>query len=280
MTTTAPAAQPPKKQSAADALISELLGLEGEFAKALPPQIDAKKFLRCAITSIRTNPKVVEANRESFLGELMKCAQDGLIPDGREAAITTFQLKRGEAAGTTVAKYIPMIGGILKKVRNSGELAMINAQVVYKNDKFEYWTDGDGEHIEHRPEFDKDRGEWRLVYAMAKMKDGTVYVEVMTKAQVDAVAKVSRSGDSGPWGGDFKDEMRRKTAIRRLSKRLPSSSDLDQVIQRDDDLYDLAPGKPAAGAKDKPSSRLSKAISEKEPEPTPSEPVPEEESAL
>jgi len=56
--------------------------------------------------------------------------------------------------------------------------------------------------------------------------------------QVEQIKKVSRSKDNGPWGS-FPEEMMKKTAIRRLSKRLPMSTDLEMVIKRDDELYDF-----------------------------------------
>jgi recombination protein RecT len=83
-----------------------------------------------------------------------------------------------------------------------------------------------------------DRGEAIGVYALAKTKDGGLYVEVMDKAQVMAVKAASRA-KTGPWTGPFENEMWRKTAIRRLSKRLPMNTDLETVIKRDDEMYDL-----------------------------------------
>jgi recombination protein RecT len=129
-----------------------------------------------------------------------------------------------------------MIGGILKKVRNSGELLSISAYVAYTNDVFEY-TLGDDEHIKHIPDLD-DRGKPRLVYAIAKTKDGGIYREVMTVSEIEKVRNVSRAKNAGPWK-DWWDEMARKTVLRRLAKRLPMSSDLDDLVRRDDALYEF-----------------------------------------
>ena len=59
----------------------------------------------------------------------------------------------------------------------------------------------------------------------------------MTEKQVTDVKNVSRSKDSGPWSGPFAEEMWKKTVIRRLSKRLPMSTDVEDTIRRDDDLF-------------------------------------------
>jgi len=198
-----------------------------QFKAALPAHISVEKFKRVAMTAIQQNDKLLTANRQSLYNSFSRCAQDGLLPDGREAAIVMFGDK---------AQYMPMIAGILKKVRNSGELESISAHVVYENDHFDYAL-GDEEHITHKPLLTGDRGRPIISYAIAKTKDDGVYREVMTEAQVQAVRQVSRAKDSGPWSGPFADEMRRKTVLRRLSKRLPMSTDLEGVLDADRELF-------------------------------------------
>lgn len=221
--------------------------METQFQMALPKQIQPDKFVRVAITAVQNLPALLGCDRTSLYSACMKAAQDGLLPDGREGAIVPF---KGQAV------WMPMVGGILKKVRNSGELASIASEVIYEKDKFRYWVDGDGQHVEHEPLIFGERGAILGVYGIAKTKDGFTYVETMTLADVEKVRSVSRSRDSGPWR-DWWNEMARKTVIRRLSKRLPMSTDLEQVIRRDDDLYDLnkAPEAPA-----QPTSKRLEAI--------------------
>lgn len=207
-----------------------------QFGMALPKHIDAEKFVRILQTAVSTTPALVTATRASLFAACMKAAQDGLLPDGREAALVTFKTN-----GTVVAQYMPMIGGILKKLRNSGELATITAQIIHKNEVFEYFIDHEGEHFKHVPMFFGDRGECIGAYALARMKDGSIYIEVMNNDQIEAVKKVSRSRDSGPWAGPFQDEMKKKTVLRRLAKRMPSSTDIDMTFANDDEDYDFEP---------------------------------------
>jgi recombination protein RecT len=218
-----------------------------------------KKFTRVLATAINKNPKLLECTRPSLLAACMLAAQDSLLPDGKEGAIIPFKDQ---------ATWMPMIGGILKKLRNSGELQSITSQVVYKLDSFEYYVDENGEHIKHAPNFLSDRGAPYLVYALAKTKDGGVYVEIMTADDVEQVRQVSRSKDSGPWR-DWPAEMWRKTAIRRLAKRLPMSTDLMDTITRDDELYELAPPEPEKLPAPKTSKRLAAAVAAQEPEVAP-----------
>lgn len=208
----------------------ELNGNMPKIKSALPAHITPEKFASVVMTALQNNPELLNLDRSSLFNSAMKCAQDGLLPDGREAAFVKFGNK---------VQYMPMVSGILKKVRNSGELSSINAQVVYTNDEFDYWIDEMGEHLKHKPKLDGERGVRSMTYAVARTKDGSIYLEVMTEEQIQDVRSVSRAKDSGPWSGPFADEMRKKTAIRRLSKRLPMNTDIAQTIERDDEMYDL-----------------------------------------
>jgi recombination protein RecT len=198
-----------------------------QFKMALPPHIPVERFVRVVQTAVANAPDLLECSRQSLYGAAMRSAQDGLIPDGHEAAIVKFGQQ---------AQYMPMVKGILKKVRNSGELKTIAAHVVYERDEYEYFVDEEGEHFRH-VKARGDRGRPILTYAYAHTKDGGFYFEELDEDDISAIRKVSRSS-GGPWAGPFADEMRRKSAIRRLSKRLPMSTDLEETLRADRDLFE------------------------------------------
>lgn len=208
-----------------------------QFAAALPKHVPVDRFVRTTLTAVQTNPSLLEADRRTLFASATRAAQMGLLPDGREGAIVTF---KGQC------QFMPMLGGILKLVRNSGELASIDAQIVYEHDKFTYRPGIDLVPL-FEPDWFGERGAVRGVYAVAKTKDGAAYVEVMSKAQVEKVRQVSRASGNGPWVSWW-DEMARKTAIRRLSKRLPLSTDLDDALHADDELF-----MPAENAEQQPA---------------------------
>lgn len=226
--------------------------MKSQFKAALPKHIPTERFIRTIQTAIGTNPDLVQSSRQSFFAACTKAAQDGLLPDGREAAIVTFNSKSGKQAS-----YMPMVAGILKKVRNSGELASLTAQVVYEKDEFKFWVDEQGEHITHTPLMFGERGGPIGCYALAKTKDNGIYIEVMTEEQINAVKNVSR-GKNGPWSGDFFLEMWKKTVIKRLSKRLPMSTDLEFTMKADEELYDLEGAETEETQEDTPIRDVSK----------------------
>ncbi len=242
-----------------------LVKMGSQFEMVLPPQIPPERFIRVAQTAIQTNPSLLECTRQSLYAACIKAATDGLIPDGREAALVPFK---------GVCQYMPMTAGILKKIRNSGELISIGAHIVYAGDEFAYWIDDSGEHIKHVPDFGNDRIEPKLAYAIAKTRDGGVYIEVMTRTQIEAVRAVSRARDAGPWT-QWWEEMAKKSVIRRLAKRLPMSTDIEGMFERDNENYDFQQGseteKPNPERKSRMESIVTDVMSEEltAPQPTP-----------
>jgi recombination protein RecT len=212
--------------------------MEPQFKAALPPQVSPERFVRVTMTAIQNTPALLNADRQTLYGAAMRAAQDGLLPDGREGAIVTFGNK---------AQWMPMVAGIQKKVRNSGEISTWSVNAVYENDEFDYQL-GDEEKISHKPTL-RNRGELIAVYSIVVMKDGEKSREVMSVDDVNAIRKRSRSPDKGPWATDY-DEMAKKTVIRRHAKRLPMSTDLDGLVTRDDD-FEEAPAPKAEEVKPK-----------------------------
>lgn len=198
-----------------------------QFKLALPAHITAEKFQRVALTALMQNAQIADCTKDSVLNSLMKCAQDGLLPDGREAALVKYNSKNG-----ATAQYMPMVYGIIKRMKNSGEVSDVNAHLIYSGDKFEYQiTDGVSK-INHTPAMFTNRGQLVGVYAVIRFKDGENHVEVMTKEEVDKIRERSRSKDSGPWVTDY-EEMAKKTVIRRAAKRVPTSSDIERLLDQD-----------------------------------------------
>lgn len=201
-------------------------------ARTLPPGVTADRFERVALTAIQQNPGVVSGDRNTLYLALQRCAADGLLPDGREAALVTFGGK---------VQYMPMVGGIIKKLGESG--IAIRAEVVRANDTFGQQL-GDAASITHTvPPLGTSRGDLIGVYAIASdRRTGEILGrEVMDRDQVDQVRKASRSANAGPWVQWF-DEMARKTVIRRLAKRLPLTEQAQAVVQADDDMYSFGGG--------------------------------------
>lgn len=229
--------------------------MESQFSSVLPKQIPPEKFIRVVMTAIQDNPDLLLCDRRSLYSACMKCAQDGLLPDKREAALVQFKDQ---------VVYMPMVGGILKKVRNSGELVSITAHCVFQKDYFKFGTDSTrgGDFLEHSPEIFGEKGDLLGCYALAITNNGGMYIEVLSKEQIEKIRECSRAKKGGPWF-DWYEEMAQKSAIRRLSKRLPVSTDLQEFLRADDQLYDVTPNESQKAEKVK-SSRLTQIVQARE----------------
>jgi recombination protein RecT len=197
--------------------------LQEQVAKALPNGEDASRFMRCVITACNKNPKLWDCTPASVASVILQAAQWGLMPDGHHAHLIPY----GNDA-TLQFDY----KGILALVMRSGEVAHIHADIVCQNDKYRFNL---GKVEEHVVDLSKDRGEAYAVYAMVRFKDGETAAIQMSKAEVEAIRKASRSGASGPWA-TYPMEMWKKTAFKRLAKWLPRlPRDVQEAIRKDNE---------------------------------------------
>lgn len=235
-----------KPRDEREVLRTQLTRMGGEFRSALPSHITPDKFQRTVMTAAQQNPDIMFADRRSLLMAATKCAQDGLLPDGREAAFVIFntktKVKFKRQDGTDgerdewikLVQYMPMIAGVLKRVRNGGVVSSLEAHVIHEHDHF-VWKQGTDSALEHRPLFPGDRGQPIGAYAIARFKDGSPPVfRVMDKARIEKARNVSKN-KSGPLWTLWWDEAACKTVARNLAKYLPADAEIENVARRDDE---------------------------------------------
>jgi recombination protein RecT len=271
----------PAKSDGPPPLKERIEAWSGEFRKALPSHITPERFVRTAQTAVAFTRNIDKAKPASVYAACLKAAQDGLILDGREAALVVDY--------TGEAQYRPMMRGLLRLAYNSGQIKSLVVETVRQNDEF-IESPTDEEHpIRHNIDRRQPRGEVYAVYALARLKDGGVLHEVMSVEDVNAIRDRSdayrafKAGKikSTPWSTDWS-EMARKTVFRRLSKYLPSSTDKEDRLalaaERIDEDYtfeDASAEQPVAPIKKRGAAA---AALNRKPEPEPErEPVAEAE---
>ncbi|MDN7179057.1 recombinase RecT [Caballeronia sp. SEWSISQ10-4 2] len=219
-------------------------GMRAEIAKALPHGLDVDRFIRTVITVVQLKEDLLYADRRSLFASCMKAAQDGLLPDGREAVLNIYNTKQKEKRGNRevevwvpTVQYLPMVRGLIKVMRNSGEVASIDAAAVYDRDLFRFKR-GDDPRIEHEPYLgDDDPGPVIASYVIVKLTNGEVHREVMPRRDIEKTREASKSGTgaSSPWTKWY-DQMSIKAVIKRAAKLLPNSSEaLDRAIANDNE---------------------------------------------
>lgn len=220
--------------------------LAPQFKMVLGNSIQVERFVRIVVTAVQNNVDLSNCERATLYSAAMKAAEDGLLPDGREAIIVAYNANvgtRDNPKWVKHAQYQPMIRGMIRKVRESELVVDIKVHVVKKNDRFVYEL-GDEERIVHvPPSLGEDRGETIGAYSIVLLKSGEKSHEVMSRAEIESIRQRSKSKDkdgnpTGPWKTDY-DEMCRKTVFRRHEKRLPRSAAMDKVIQNDNAAFGL-----------------------------------------
>ncbi len=216
--------------------------MEGEIKKALPSVLTPERFTRMVLSAISTNQKLAECTPQSFLGAMMTAAQLGVEPN---TALGQAYIIPYRNHGTMEAQFQLGYKGLIDLAYRSGEVSIIQAQVVYEHDDFEYELGLDPK-LKHVPAT-KDRGDAIAYYAIFKTKDGGYGFEVMSIDDVRAHAqRYSKSYGNSPWQTNF-DEMAKKTVLKRVLKYAPLKSDFvrgitaDETIKTkiDEDMYDV-----------------------------------------
>ena len=207
--------------------------MKGEIEKALPSVITPERFTRMVLSALSVNPKLGACTPKSFLGAMMSAAQLGLEPNTPlgQAYLIPYKNK-----GIDEVQFQIGYKGLIDLAYRSGEVEVVQAQIVYEKDEFEFQYGLEPKLI-HRP-VDKDRGEPIKVYAIFKTKSGGYGFEVMSIDDIRAHAKKyskAYSSNYSPWTTNF-EEMAKKTVLKKVLKYAPMKSDFIHGIAQDETI--------------------------------------------
>jgi recombination protein RecT len=244
-----------------------------QIAAIMPPGVNVDRAVQIVRAQYIADPKVQQCEAGSILRAVGTACQLGLEigPAKGEAYLVPFKQDC-----TLIVGY----RGLAELARRSGKVLDIDADVVCEGDAFRYGRNP-LPFLEHEPTLD-ERGDVTHVYAVAVLPGGIVKYAVLEAGEVDSIRRRSRSGSSGPWASDWR-EMAKKTAIRRLCKLLPMSSELAAAIEHDNrtdglattpDLQVRPQVKPSTA--DRVAGRLGAALPPPAEEPADDEPPPDD----
>lgn len=197
----------------------------------LGSQKAVERFITVSLQSISgNNDLLVKVTPGSLIDAIREAAALDLEPTGilGEAWI----VRHGDKAVLRVGWR-----GFLKMIRRDPDMRMVDCQLVYDKDDFDIEL-GTSPFIRHIPTQDVERGNYKGAYSWAKTRNGDLYIEWMTTADIKEVQKRSQAGDKGPWK-DWWGEMARKSVVRRLAKRLPLHSIAQNVLAADERADDM-----------------------------------------
>lgn len=206
-----------------------------QIAMALPRHLTPERMIRVALTAVSRSQKLQECNPATVAGCVVQASILGLEPDGvlGEAYLVPFYNKKANGnKGGMECQLIPGYQGLLKLVRNTGELKMIDVQEVCENDEFDF-EKGMEPYLRHKPA-SGDRGKVIKYWAGAVLTNGGKQFEVMSVEDIELHRdRFSKAKDFGPWK-DSPEWMFKKTVLRKLVKLLPKSAQAQLAVALDE----------------------------------------------
>jgi recombination protein RecT len=219
------------QKSAPVAKLDTLRGIlergKGTLASVLPKHMTAERMVKLATVAASKDAKLLDCDPMSLLRSLMDASQLGLEPFTPLQQCYIIPYFNGKKR-VMEAQFQVGYRGLIELVRRSDKVLSIEAHCVYENDEFDCVL-GLETKLMHKPNWDGERGKMKLVYAVAKLKDGATQFEVMGKNSVDEIRGRSKSAQSGPWVTDY-DQMACKTVLKRLIKYLPISIEAAKAV--------------------------------------------------
>src|SRR5437899_2285425 len=202
-----------------------------QLARALPNAIGtagltADRMVRLALTMLKRNEALQKCTPLSVMACVVEIAQLGLEPEG--VLGHAYMVPFGDQC-TLIVGY----RGFMHLMYQSGIVSEVSSEIVRKADKFQrvLGTERQLVHVPSPiPEKDDEKN-WIGAYAVARFL-GTAtpafeYLErvkiYQARARSRGYQKYVKDGKSTPWVTDA-EEMWKKTPVRRLAKRMPTST--------------------------------------------------------
>ncbi|GIO13568.1 DNA recombination protein RecT [Cohnella xylanilytica] len=220
--------------------------MKSQIAEAMPKHMSIDRLSRIALTTIRTNPKLLECTVPSLMGAVMQAAQLGLEPGLLGQCY--FVPFKDNKKGISEVQFIIGYKGMIDLARRSGNILSITAHIVYMNDylELEYGLEDKLRHVPWHIRTDEPKGEpgeVRGAYMVAKFKDGGHYVLYMPLSEIlkhrDRSSgyqnAVKYGKTNNPWFTD-PEEMYKKTVTRAGWKWLPISVEMASAVTRDESV--------------------------------------------
>lgn len=214
-----------------------------QLEKALPPGESIERLIQTCRNAVARNPDLQRCTMASLVQCAMDLAEWGLYTGGAlaEAHIVPFNVKVKQPDGRDQyenrATVLPDWKGLLKLAMQHPDVQDVQAHPIYENDEFDYQLGGAPE-VTHKPCWKGDPGPLIGAYMVAWLANGLRHIEVMSREQIDAIRRQSKSSDSPAWKHHYP-EMSRKVVLKRGVKALPRARLLAQAVERDNEVYGL-----------------------------------------
>lgn len=205
-----------------------------EVFTGLPSHVKPERFERGLSNALMDEPKILQCNPREVFREVVRIVSLGLVLDRHLGEAYLIADHRGGVQARIGYR------GIIKLARQSGEIDVIAADEVCRNDRFSV-VKGTERKLIHEVDYREDRGEVFAYAAVVIFRGGAADFEVMALADIHRIRdrtdayRAFKAGKikSTPWATD-EGEMAKKTVLRRVLKRCPQSPDLAEALRYED----------------------------------------------
>ena len=207
------------RQEQINTIESSLFNHKNAFVDIVPKDMSVDRLLRSIVVSVSKTPALRECTPGSLFLCAIQAAQWGLEPD---TALQHCHMVPLRIKGVMTAQLWPNYRGLIKLAMNTGDIASIEARVVYEKDVFSFGY-GSAPFVEHVPYLGDDPGKIKCVYSVIQPQGtkGQPLIEVMPMREINAIrnkAKTSKIWNEHPA------EMARKTVTKKNLKYVPLSA--------------------------------------------------------
>lgn len=189
--------------------------------------VRAEALKQYAVHELRTDERLAACTPTSVFMSLLACAVTGLVPGKLRgyAFLVGYNNTYGEGKNQIKRMEATFMAG-WRGVKLQGfraGLDMVSA-VIHEHDTFD-WDKGSNPFVKYREAL-RGRGPIVGTAAWCKLPRGGLELEFLDLETLDAIQKAAeRRQESHAWRGPFRDQMQRKSALRRLGKQIEMGED-------------------------------------------------------
>jgi len=194
---------------------------KAEIALMLPKHLTPERMLMVTHSAVSRNPALLKCTDVSLLNATIGASILGLEIGGPLGLAHLVPFKNNKTSPPSFeATLIVGYQGYMQLGYNSPLVQNIYFHAVYKNDHFDFRY-GLDKNLTHKPAMG-DRGPLEYAYAVVKYKNGGSDFYVVDELEAERTKKKARGSDRSDsvWKTD-PPAMWKKTAVRRLAKRMP-----------------------------------------------------------
>jgi recombination protein RecT len=202
------------------------------FARLLTAELRPARFVQIVGDALLREPSLLECTPASIVRCARAAAELGLelhSPSGHAYMVPMWISKKNVREATFVVGY----RGLVRLMLESPRITAVRATVVYDGDDVDY-REGTDPRIHHVP---RGRSEVMVAaYAVAHYASGLAVPCWMWGRQILEIERAALDKSKGrptPWSGMGREEMWRKTPLRRLAKTMDLTERMSRAMEHE-----------------------------------------------